>query len=124
LAEHGCRFDRHEHEKRGEGQVMVTVHREGRKAEVPLGGPEMMLTPVTLPPGRFKLVTRPVWTGSSLLTKTMGIFVVAALAAGAAARYGDKAKPLAAYRRRLCLEYARTRMPARRFPPPWSAEPE
>ena len=38
LAEHGCRFDRHEHEKRGEGEVIVTVHREGRKAEVPLGG--------------------------------------------------------------------------------------
>ena len=38
LTERGCRFDRHEHEKRGEGQVIVTVHREGRKAEVPLGG--------------------------------------------------------------------------------------
>jgi mRNA interferase HicA len=43
LAEHGCRFDRHEHEKRGEGQVMVTVHREGRKAEVPLGGSRQIL---------------------------------------------------------------------------------
>ncbi len=37
LAEHGCRFDLHEH-KRGEGPVLVTVHREGRKSEVPLGG--------------------------------------------------------------------------------------
>ena len=37
LAEHGCRFDIHEH-KRGEGQVLVTVHREGRKSEVSLGG--------------------------------------------------------------------------------------
>jgi len=36
LTERGCRFDQHEHE-RGEGQVIVTVHREGRKAEVPLG---------------------------------------------------------------------------------------
>jgi hypothetical protein len=36
LTERGCRFDRHEHEKRGEGQVIVTVHREGHKAEVPL----------------------------------------------------------------------------------------
>jgi hypothetical protein len=36
-------FDRHEHEKRGEGQVMVTVHREGRKAEVPLGGSHQIL---------------------------------------------------------------------------------
>jgi hypothetical protein len=37
LAERGCRFDHHE-EKRGGGQVIVTVHHEGRKAEVPLGG--------------------------------------------------------------------------------------
>ena len=37
LAERGCRFDRHEH-KRGEGHVLVTVHRERRKSEVPLGG--------------------------------------------------------------------------------------
>ena len=33
LTEQGCRFDRHEHQ-RHEGRVMVTVHREGRKAEV------------------------------------------------------------------------------------------
>jgi hypothetical protein len=37
LTEQGCRFDRHEHQ-RHEGHVVVTVHREGRKAEVPLGG--------------------------------------------------------------------------------------
>ncbi|MFY9829910.1 MAG: hypothetical protein WAK69_15145 [Rhodoplanes sp.] len=37
LAEWGCRFDHHE-EKRGDGQVIVTVHREGRKVEIPLGG--------------------------------------------------------------------------------------
>ena len=42
LIERGCRFDRHEHE-RGEGQVIVTVHREGRKAEVPLGGSRQIL---------------------------------------------------------------------------------
>src|SRR5262245_48725263 len=35
LADRGCRFD-HGHEKRGEGPVMVIVHHEGRKAEVPL----------------------------------------------------------------------------------------
>ena len=39
LAEHGCRFDQHEHEKRGEGRDIVTVHRGGRNAEVPLGIP-------------------------------------------------------------------------------------
>ncbi len=43
LAEHGCRFDHHEHHQRGEGQMMVTVHREGRKAEVPLGGSRQTL---------------------------------------------------------------------------------
>jgi hypothetical protein len=44
LAEHGCRFDVHEH-KRGEGRVLVTVHREGRKSEVPLGGSRQDLDP-------------------------------------------------------------------------------
>jgi len=43
LTERGCRFDRHEHEKRSEGQVIVTVHREGRKTEVPLGGSHQIL---------------------------------------------------------------------------------
>jgi hypothetical protein len=37
LADRGCRFDRHEHQ-RGKGQIIVTAHREGRKTEVPLGG--------------------------------------------------------------------------------------
>ena len=44
----------------------------------------MMLTPVTLPPGRLKLDTRPSATGSAPLTKTIGIVVVAALAASVA----------------------------------------
>jgi hypothetical protein len=43
LAEQGCRFDRHEHHRRGQGQVMVTVHREGRTTEVPLGGSRRIL---------------------------------------------------------------------------------
>lgn len=45
LAEHGCRFDQHEHERRGEGPVLVTVHREGRKSQVPLGGSRQDLDP-------------------------------------------------------------------------------
>ena len=45
LAEQGCRFDHYEHRQRHEGQVMVTVHREGRKAEVPLGGSHQQLDP-------------------------------------------------------------------------------
>jgi hypothetical protein len=38
-------------------------------------------TPVTLPPGRLRLATRPNLTGSPPLAKTIGIAVVAALAA-------------------------------------------
>ncbi len=36
-------IDHHEHEQRHEGQVLVTVHREDRKAEVPLGGSRQTL---------------------------------------------------------------------------------
>jgi hypothetical protein len=42
LTDRGCRFDTHQ-EKRGSGQVIVTVHREGRKAQVPLGGAHQIL---------------------------------------------------------------------------------
>jgi hypothetical protein len=42
LAERGCRFDTSE-EKRGAGHPNVTVHLEGRKAEVPLGAPHQIL---------------------------------------------------------------------------------
>ena len=41
------------------------------------------LTPVTLPPGRLRLATRPSLTGSPPLVKTIGIVAVAALAAKA-----------------------------------------
>ena len=44
LIKQGCRFDRHEH-RRGEGPVMVTIHRDGRKAEIPLGGSRQILDP-------------------------------------------------------------------------------
>jgi hypothetical protein len=43
LLEQGCRFDGHEHHQRHDGPVMVTVHREGRKTEVPLGGSHQIL---------------------------------------------------------------------------------
>lgn len=45
LAEHGCRFDYREHHERGEGPVMVTVHREGRTSQAPLGGSRKDLDP-------------------------------------------------------------------------------
>jgi len=39
-------------------------------------------TPVTLPPGRLRLATKPVLTGSKPVVKTIGIVAVAALTAG------------------------------------------
>jgi len=41
----------------------------------------MIVIPVTLPPGRERLVARPNPTGSPPITKTMGMVDVAALAA-------------------------------------------
>jgi len=43
LVEQGCRIDHGEHDRRHHGQAMVTVHREGRKSEVPLGGTHQTL---------------------------------------------------------------------------------
>ncbi len=43
LIEQGCRIDHGEHQQRHEGPVIVTVHREGRKTEVPLGGSRQTL---------------------------------------------------------------------------------
>jgi hypothetical protein len=37
LAQHGCTFDGGE-QKRGQGHAVVTVHREGRTAELPMVG--------------------------------------------------------------------------------------
>src|SRR5262245_7950864 len=45
----------------------------------------MAATPVTLPPGRLRLATRPRSTGSPPVRKTIGMVVVAALAANVAA---------------------------------------
>ncbi len=44
LIDQGCHFDRHERH-RGEGHVMVTVHREGRTTELTLGGSRQILDP-------------------------------------------------------------------------------
>lgn len=44
LAERGCRFDT-QSEKRGEGHGTVTIHREGRTAELPLVGSRQDLDP-------------------------------------------------------------------------------
>ena len=45
LVEHGCRIDHGEHQQRHKSHVIVTVHREGRKAEVPLGGSRRDIDP-------------------------------------------------------------------------------
>ena len=52
--------------------------------------------PVALPPGRFKLATNPMSTGSLPVAKTMVVLVVAALAASAAGiAVREKAQTLA-----------------------------
>ncbi len=43
LIEQGCRIDGHEHHARHEGPTMVTVRRDGRSTEVPLGGSRQIL---------------------------------------------------------------------------------
>ena len=45
LEERGCRFDRHEHEDRHHGHVIMTVHREGRTSVAPLGGSRQDIDP-------------------------------------------------------------------------------
>ena len=44
LIEQGCRFDT-QHEGRGEGHGTLTIHREGRTAELSLVGPHHELDP-------------------------------------------------------------------------------
>ena len=55
--------------------------------------PRQKLMPVRLPPGRARLATRPSLTGSSPTLKTIGIVVVAALAANAAAHRRPRRSP-------------------------------
>jgi hypothetical protein len=45
LVEHGCRIDSDVHPRGHEGHVTVTVHREGRKTQIPLGGSHHALDP-------------------------------------------------------------------------------
>jgi hypothetical protein len=45
LVEQGCRLDKHEQQQRHQEHVLVTVHREGRTAQVPLGGSHQALDP-------------------------------------------------------------------------------
>src|SRR5437763_3412324 len=49
--------------------------------------------PVILPPGRLSLDTKPTLTGSSPIAKTIGVVIVAALAACAAASPTSAARP-------------------------------
>ncbi len=43
--------------------------------------PDTKLTPVTLPPGRLRLATKPSWTGSAPVVNTIGVVLVAAITA-------------------------------------------
>jgi hypothetical protein len=45
LADRGCRFDHHEHQERGHGHGIATVHRDGRSAQFPLLGSRKHLDP-------------------------------------------------------------------------------
>ena len=72
------RVDEHSHDGRRGDQLVQQLQPFGAHLHV------QVVTPVTLPPGRFRLATRPVATGSSAVEKTIGMVVVAALAACAA----------------------------------------
>jgi hypothetical protein len=74
-----CRIDQH-------GNASGLGHNLLQKPE-PFGGEvgQEKLIPVALPPGRLRLATRPIFTGSAPVTKTRGIVAVAALAAIVAA---------------------------------------
>jgi hypothetical protein len=60
----------------------------------------MMASPVTFPPGRARLETRPSAIGSPLPTKTTGIVVVAPLAPARRRAQGHDARPLGSGRGR------------------------
>ena len=45
LVEQGCRIDADEHPRGHKGHITVTVHREGRKTRVALGGVRQALDP-------------------------------------------------------------------------------
>lgn len=45
LVEHGCRIDGDQHPRGHEGHVTVTVHREGKNAQLMLGGAHQSLDP-------------------------------------------------------------------------------
>jgi len=45
LVEQGCHINHGEHGQGHKSHVMVTVHREGRKTKVPLGGSRQALDP-------------------------------------------------------------------------------
>jgi hypothetical protein len=77
--EHGDHLThhRHDHDLRQLAGGRETVVE--RRRFVP-DAPERKLTPVRLPPGRFRLATRPSMTGSPPVTNTIGTLVVAALA--------------------------------------------
>src|SRR5580693_1648173 len=65
--------------------IVVTVGAKSRRSSIRLASVSVMykFTPVALPPGRLRLVTRPNFTGFLPTINTIGIVDVAALAASA-----------------------------------------
>ncbi|MFZ0093446.1 MAG: hypothetical protein WB563_07505 [Pseudolabrys sp.] len=55
LVEQGCRIDAFEHPRGHEGHGEVTVHREDRKARLPLAGAHRALDPRTVRRVRIEL---------------------------------------------------------------------
>ena len=74
----GRRVDQKSDDSRGGDQLVQQFQPLRRNYRV------NWVTPVTLPPGRLRLATRPSWTGSLPISKTIGMVVVAAFAASAA----------------------------------------
>ena len=70
--------DEERHDARRGNQLVQQLQQLWRYLHVRL------VTPVTLPPGRLRLATRPSRTGSEPSSKTIGMVVVAAFAASAA----------------------------------------
>lgn len=65
LIEEGCRIDHGEHHRRHKGQVTVTVHREERKTEVPLGGSHQIIDPRMVRRACEELGLDPAWLPGS-----------------------------------------------------------
>ena len=77
-------------------RVVAGTSSRAKLSRFAINSPLRKLIPVRLPLGRAKLATSPLFTGSSAAMKTIGIGMVAALAASVAIRKCDDHRNLAA----------------------------